>query len=223
MSAQAFEKLQVLMTGVDAAIARDVARMIVSEGGSVVAADRDAAKLTRLERDLGLYRASIETAQIDLASPAEVRLWEASLSAFGRLPHLMICCCADIVGRGSRETTHKTVTQPKDVALSEHKARNCPAVLAERILQPTLFLHAEALRHSAFDRAIAVVRHPTLRGVLARTPARGVFNPAGLIPYVRIASQVYSVRRQLDGETTRGGRLRLVPPSDKPSRRASAA
>ncbi len=223
MSAQPFEKLQVLMTGVDAAIARDVARMIVSEGGSVVAADRDKAKLARIERDLGLYRASIETAQVDLGSPAEVRLWEASLSAFGRLPHLMICCCGVVAGVNSRDTTSAINTQPMDVALREHKGRDCPAALAERILQPALFLHAEILRHSAFDRAIAVIRHPTLRGVLARTPARGVFNPAGLIPYVRIASQVYSVRRQLDGEITRGGRLRLLPPSANPPGRASAA
>jgi hypothetical protein len=223
MSVQAFEKLQVLMTGVDAAIARDVARMIVSEGGIVVAADKDEAKLARLERDLGLYRASIETAQIDLSSAAEVRLWEGALSAFDRLPHLMICCCSAAAGRRSRPATCAAETQPTDVALSEHRGRHCPAVLAERVLQPTLFLHAEALRHSAFDRAIAVIRHPTLRGVLARTPARGVFNPAGQIPYVRIASQVYSVCRQLDGETSRGGRLRLVPPSDKPPGRVSAA
>ena len=70
MSVQAFEKLQVLVTGVDAAIARDVARLIVSEGGNVVAADKDAGKLAGLERDLGLYRTPIETAQIDLASQA---------------------------------------------------------------------------------------------------------------------------------------------------------
>jgi NAD(P)-dependent dehydrogenase (short-subunit alcohol dehydrogenase family) len=223
MSAQAFEKLQVLVTGVDAAIARDVARMIVSEGGIVVAADRDGAKLARLGRDLGLYRVSIEAAQVDLASPTEVRLWEASLSAFGRLPHLVICCCAAAVGRASRARDASAMTQPTDVSLSEHKSRNCPAVIAERVLAPALFLHAEPLRHTAFDRAIAVIRHPTLRGVLARTPGRGVFNPAGLIPYVRIASQVYSMRRQLDGETTRNGRLRLIPPADKPPGRASAA
>jgi hypothetical protein len=225
MSAHAFEKLQVLVTGLDAAIARDVARMIVSEGGSVLAADKDAAKLSRLERDLGLYQTSIESAQIDLASPAEVKLWQGALSAFDSLPHLMICCCcaAAAAGRRSRATIRAADAQPTDVALSENKARSCPAVLAQRVLQPALFVHADALRHSAFDPAIAVIRHPTLRGVLARAPAGRVFSPTGVIPYVRIASQVDSVRRHLDGETTPGGRLRLVPPSDKPSRRASAA
>jgi hypothetical protein len=101
--------------------------------------------------------------------------------------------------------------------------RDCPAVVAERILQPTLFLHAESLRQSVFDRALAVIRHPTLRGVLSRAPGRGVFNPAGLIPYVRIASHVYSIRRQPDGESPGEGRLRLVPPSGNPPGRANAA
>jgi NAD(P)-dependent dehydrogenase (short-subunit alcohol dehydrogenase family) len=223
MSAQAFEKLQVLVTGVDAAIARDVARLIVADGGAVIAADKDAAKLARLERDLGLYRTSIEAAQIDLANASEVRLWEASLSAFGRLPHLTICCCGSPAGRVARPGSLRHTSQPTDVSIGEHKGRNCPALVAERILQPALFLHAEPLRHSAFDRALAVIRHPTLRGVLSRAPGRGVFNPAGLIPYVRIASHVYSMRRQLDSETTRGGRLRLVPPSDKPAGRPNAA
>jgi hypothetical protein len=223
MSAQAFEQLQVLMTGVDAAIARDVARLIVAEGGRVVAADKEAAKLTRLERDLGLYRTSIETAQIDLGNQADVRLWEASLGAARRLPHLMICCCGSPAEQLSRPKSPRQITQLHDVSLGEHRARNCPALIAERVLQPALFLHAEPMRRTAFDRALAVVRHPTLRGVLARAPGRSVFNPASLIPYVRIASHVYSMRRLPDGEMTKGGRLRLAPPTDKPSGRANAA
>jgi len=222
MSPQAFEKLQVLVTGVDAAVARDVVRLIVGEGGSVVAADKDAAKLSRLDRDLGLFRTPVETAQVDLASQAEMRLWEASLRGFGRLPHLMICCCA--AGRpAGHEPNPREVARPSDISLSEQKIRNCPGEIAERVLQPALFLHAQPLRQSVFDRALAVIRHPTLRGVLARGPGRGLFHPAGLIPYVRIAAHVYSVRRQLDGEPARGGRLRLVPPSPKPPRRADAA
>jgi len=223
MSAQAFEQLQVLMTGVDAAIARDVVRLIVAEGGHVVAADKEAARLARLERDLGLYRTSIETAQIDLGNQAEVRLWEASLGALGRLPHLMICCCGSRAKQPSRPTRPHQMIHPEDVSLSEHRARDCPALIAERVLRPALFLHAEPMRRTAFDRALAVVRHPTLHGVLARAPGRGVFNPASLIPYVRIASHVYSMRRQSDGEMTRGGRLRLAPPTDRPSGRANAA
>jgi hypothetical protein len=222
MSLQAFEKLQVLVTGVDAAIARDVVRVIVCEGASVIAADKDAAKLARLDRDLGLFRTPVETAQIDLSSPAEMRLWEASLSGSGRLPHLMICCCGGAGGPAGRKGAGQ-VAQPSDVALSEHRRPNCPGLLAERLLQPALFLHAEPLRQSVFDRALAVIRHPTLRGVLARTPGRGVFNPAGLVPYVRIASHVYSMRRQLDGAPNKDGRLRLVAPSEKPGGRADAA
>jgi hypothetical protein len=221
MSAQVFEKLQVLVTGVEAAVARDVVRLIVGEGGSVLAADKDTAKLARLDRDLGLFRTPVETAQVDLASQAEMRLWEASLKGLGRLPHLMICCCG-AARPVTRQADSPEVVQPSDVALSEHKVRNCPAILAERVLQPALFLHAQALRQSVFDRALAVIRHPTLRGVLARGPGRGVFNPAGQIPYVRIASHVYSVRRQLDAQSFRSGRLRLVPAQTPPSRADAA-
>jgi hypothetical protein len=222
MSPQAFEKLQVLVTGVDAPIARDVVRLIVGDGGSVVAADKDAAKLARLDRDLGLFRTPVETARIDLANQAEIRLWEASLRGFARLPHLMICCCAGGASAGRRGDPRQ-VASPSDIALSEHVVRECPGHIAERVLKPALFLHAQPLRQSVFNRALAVVRHPTLRGVLARGPGRGVFNPTGLIPYVRVASHVYSVRRQFDGEPARRGRLHLVPPSPKSPNRADAA
>ena len=103
MTAPVLEKLQVLVTGVDAAIARDVARLVAGEGASVLAADRDPATLSRLERDLGLYRTRIETAAVDLASQAEVRLWESALAAFGRLPHVMICCCGSPARRPTRD------------------------------------------------------------------------------------------------------------------------
>src|SRR5215469_14126637 len=93
MNAPVLEKLQVVVTGVDAAIARDVTRLIADDGAAVIAADRDPARLARLERDLGLYRTRVEIAPVDLGSQAEVRLWEASLAGFGRLPHVMICCC----------------------------------------------------------------------------------------------------------------------------------
>jgi hypothetical protein len=220
MTAPAFEKLQVLLTGVDAAIARDVARLVVADGGRVVAADKDAGRLARLRRDLGLYRAAIETAEIDLASRAEVRLWEESLRATDRLPHLMICCCGATAGPASGAAAARAA-QLGDVSLSERKARHCLAATAEQVLQPTLSLHALPLRQSAFDRALAVIRHPTLRGVLARAPGRGVFSPAGLIPYVRIASEVYSMRRAADG--ARPDPLRLLPPSKTSTGRANAA
>ena len=93
MNGAFLQKLQVMVIGVDTAVAREVVRLIVAEGASVIAADRDAAKLARLDRDVGLYRTRVETAVIDLASIGEVKLWEGSLRALGRLPHLMICCC----------------------------------------------------------------------------------------------------------------------------------
>jgi NAD(P)-dependent dehydrogenase (short-subunit alcohol dehydrogenase family) len=231
MTAPMLEKLQVLLTGVDAAIARDVARLVAGEGASVLAADRDPATLSRLERDLGLYRTRIETAAVDLASQAEVRLWEAQLGAFGRLPHVMICCCGSPAHQApsTRATTARRpgpaaprAGHPDDVTLSEARRQRCPAAIAERVLQPTLFLHAEPTRRSAFDRALAVLRHPTLRGLLERAPGRSVFSAERAVPYVRIASQLYSLRRQIDGEPpTR--RIRLIPPNDAPPRQADAA
>ena len=87
MSSQAFEKLQVLVTGVSAMMARDVASLIVSEGGGALAADADAGRLAHLQRDLGRHGISIETAQLDLASSVVVRAWAGSLGVAGRLPN----------------------------------------------------------------------------------------------------------------------------------------
>ena len=227
MHAPALDKLQVLVTGVEAGIARDVARLVAAEGAAVMAADGDAARLARLQRDLGLYRTRIETAPVDLASPAEVRLWEESLSALGRLPHVMICCCGSPpppAGRTATAQPSGSGGEPGDVALSEGRRRRCPAQIAERLLKPALFLHAEPTRRSVFDRALAVLRHPTLRGLLARAPGRGVFSPEPAIPYVRIASELYSLRRAIDGEPPPGrGRIRLLPPDGAPPNHADAA
>ncbi|HEX3408008.1 MAG TPA: hypothetical protein VHS81_12290, partial [Caulobacteraceae bacterium] len=113
--------------------------------------------------------------------------------------------------------------QPDDVALSEGRRPRCPAAIAERVLQPTLFLHAEPTRRSVFDRALAVLRHPTLRGLLERAPGRSVFSAEQQVPYVRIASQIYSLRRHALGDTPPKGRIRLIPPDDTPPRQADAA
>ena len=226
MNAPVLEKLHVVVTGVDAAIARDVARLVAGEGASVLAADRDPARLARLERDLGLYRTQIDTAPVDLGSLAEVRLWEESLAAFGRLPHVMICCCGSPALQpkpGSARTRAEQGRQPDDVALSEGRRPRCPAAIAERVLLPTLFLHAEPTRRSVFDRALAVLRHPTLRGLLERAPGRSVFSPERQVPYVRIASQLYSLHRHAVGDAPPRRRIRLIPPDDAPSRQADAA
>ncbi|HEY1426951.1 MAG TPA: hypothetical protein VGF50_09795 [Caulobacteraceae bacterium] len=230
MNPPALDKLQVLVTGVEAAIARDVARLVAAEGARVMAADGDVGRLMRLQRDLGLFRTQVETATVDLASPAEVRLWEESLSAFGRLPHVMICCCGSqppaqpAGGKAAAQAAPPRGAAPEDVTLSEGRRRRCPAQIAERVLKPALFLHAEPTRRSVFDRALAVLRHPTLRGLLARAPGQGVFSPERAIPYVRIASELYSLRRAIDGEPPPGrGRIRLLPPDGASARHADAA
>jgi NAD(P)-dependent dehydrogenase (short-subunit alcohol dehydrogenase family) len=214
MTAPVLDQLQVLVTGVEAGIARDVARLVASEGATVLAADADADKLARLERDLALYRITVETAVVELGSESQVRLWEMSLSARGRLPHLMVCCCGS---RASPPRQGRTARHAADVALGAHPGCDCLAQIAQRALQPTLFLHAAPLRRSAFDRALSVLRHPTLQGVLERAPGHGIFSPAAAVPYVRLALHVYSLSRELDtAPTAPGPRLRLVPPIDPP-------
>jgi hypothetical protein len=97
------------------------------------------------------------------------------------------------------------------------------AAIAEAVRRPALFLHAEPLRRSSSDRALPVLRHPTLRGVLERASGRGRFIPDGAVPYLRIASHLYSLRRQPGGDSPGTGRVRPVPSYDHHSRRANAA
>ena len=223
MLAKPLEKLHVLVTGVHAAVARDVVRLLAQDGGRVIAADRDPDALDRLACDIGLYRTEIEVAQVDLGAPSEVKLWEATLAAFERRPHLMICCCGSPAHHLSASARRDSAAAPDDVALSEQSDGRCLAAVAERILRPALFLHAEPLRHSAFNRALAVLRHPTLRGVLERSPGRGLFNPSSAIPYVRVASHLYALRRPIDGEPPGDRRARLVSPPTPTPGRANAA
>jgi NAD(P)-dependent dehydrogenase (short-subunit alcohol dehydrogenase family) len=212
MLASPQDKLQVLVTGLDAAIARDVVRLLADDGASVIAADRNVDALYRLSRDIGPCRADIEVAQVDLESLPEIAAWEAALANFNRLPQLMICCCGAPAYHLASAPRDARAATPDDVALREESDGGCLAGLAERALRPALFLHAEPLRRSAFNRAIAVLRHPTLRGVLERAPRREPPDPSSPVPYVRIASHLYALRRQIDGG-----------PSILPSRRANAA
>lgn len=198
MDRRILDKLQVLVTGVDAAASRDVVRLLVAEGASVIAADPDGAKLARLERDAGLYRTHVETNQIDLTDISELRLWEDALRSFRRLPHMMICCCGGPSLHAPRRAA--PFLAETDVALTEHRAGDCPALTAARVLQPSLFLHAEPARRSSFNRTLAALRHPTLQGVLERSPGHSLFSSDEVTPYVRIASRLYSLRRHTDGE-----------------------
>jgi hypothetical protein len=188
MGALALESLNVLVTGIEASHSRDVVRLFSGQGASVMAADGDARKLSRLERDVALYRAKVEAAPINIGSVSELRLFDDNLRLLGRLPHLMICCCP-AHGAGRRTGPNKfTAKAPAE----------CAGALAARILQPSLFLHLEAGRAGIIGRALSVLAHPTLLAVLERKPGRGIFNPDAFTPYVRIAAHVYSLRRQQD-------------------------
>jgi NAD(P)-dependent dehydrogenase (short-subunit alcohol dehydrogenase family) len=209
MSLPALDHLQVLVTGIDAGIAGDVVRLVVAEGARVIAADRDGSRLAALHRDLGLGRNRMRADGVDLASELQVRLWAGELRQTGRAPQLMICCCGAPAARRGRHA------EPGDVSLSEARPDDCPALTAARILGPALFLHARPLRRSVFDRALAVVRHPTLRGVLDRAPGRAAVD--ALIAYVRLSPRLHPLR----WPESAGAHIRLI--TDPAQNRADAA
>jgi hypothetical protein len=173
MGPLALENLHVLITGAGASVSREVARQFSTLGASVTAIDPDVRSLSRLHRDVSLYRAKLETAAINPASASELRSFEDHLRLVGRLPQVQVCCCP-VPGL------------------------ECVGALASRILQPSLFLHAEPARRGLVGRTIDSLRRPTLLSVLGREPGRGLFSPHVATPFVRIAGQTYSLRRQID-------------------------
>jgi CheY-like chemotaxis protein len=208
----ALDKLRVMVIGLDAAVARDVVRLLASEGAEVVAADASAAKLALLEEDLAPHGQPIETAWVDLASDTQLRRWRLRgwQDAQPRAFDLIVCCCGAPARDSALSGAVVCEAGPADVALGDHANPDCPALAAQRVLQPTLFLHAEPLRRAAFDRALAVLRHPTLRGLLERRFIGEQPTAAGALPYMRIAAHVYSLCREADAAPAR---LTLVPPS----------
>jgi hypothetical protein len=182
------EKLHVLVVAAGAALAADVARMAAADAGVVTLADADAARLAALEVAPGENGAPIETVWVDFADSGQVRAWAATLADFRRTPQLVICCCAAACAEGRRPR------RPADVALTPVTPPGCPAMAAAEALRPDLFLHAEPLRRSVFDRALAVIRHPTLSGLLTRERLA----PADALAYAK-------------GGACAGRRLHLIP------------
>jgi NAD(P)-dependent dehydrogenase (short-subunit alcohol dehydrogenase family) len=202
MLAPAAEQLRVLVTGFETAIAGDVALLAAAAGASVVVTAEDADRLCRLDRRLNA--GVVEIAQVALGHEAAAQAWAQSLRTRGREPHLLICCCGAPTGGDDSQAG------PADVALTEHQPDGCPAAGVARALQPALVLHAEPLRRSRFDRALSVIRHPTLRGVIGRTPSPALLDPEAALPYLRTA-------------LVSGGPLRLIPLSENASCRSEAA
>ena len=132
--------LEVLVVGVEQLISRDVLCELVADGASVTAAAREDRALEHLQRDLGLYRTSVEVAHIDLFSASEMRLFADNLRAQRRLPHLIICCRPD----GGRLTA-----------------------LAGPLLQPSLVLDATPSTANRLGRAMAAMHIPSLSTLLA--------------------------------------------------------
>ena len=184
--------LQVLVTGIRTLISRDVVHLLVAEGAKVTAADGDEGVLTRLQRDLGLYRTTADFAPIDLFSASEMRLFAANMQGLGRLPHLVVCCCGGDA---------------------------CPAALASSLLQPSLVLHALPCADTGLRRAVAGMRVPSLPDLLERGRRRGVFDPRAWPRRASIAGHLFGLHRGVaPPERPPGGRARS-PPSGRAARR----
>lgn len=169
------DNLQVLVTGVGSSISRDAVRALADQGAMVTAIDGNADRLARFERDLSLYRTQVQATYLDLARASEIRVFEKNLRFFGRLPHVLVCCC--------------------DSALMQAGTCACASNTAADILQPSLFLHAAPVARSRVRRRLSTIGRPTLNSLLARRPGRGLFEPYARIPYVRLGSHLYSLSR----------------------------
>lgn len=169
------DNLQVLVTGVGSSISRDAVRALADQGAMVTAIDGDADRLARFERDLSLYRTQVQATYLDLGKASEVRVFEKNLRFFGRLPHVLVCCC--------------------DSAGMQAGTCACASNTAADILQPSLFLHAAPVARSRVRRRLSTFGRPTLTNLLARRPGRGLFEPYARIPFVRLGSHLYSLSR----------------------------
>ena len=167
MSGRRLEGLQVLVTGISEQISRAVVYALVSEGALVTAADCDEGVLGRLLRDLGLYRATADVAEIDLFNASEMRLFAANMQGLGRLPHVIVCCCRD---------------------------EACPAALAASLLRPSLTLHTFPCAGARLRRVVVGMGIPSLPDLIERNRRRRVLDPGSWPRRVSIGRHVFGLR-----------------------------
>jgi hypothetical protein len=198
MSRNRLDGLQVLVVGVEALISREVVRELVAEGARVTAAADDRVALSRLQRDLGLYRTTVSLAPIDLTSRAEMHAFADTLQRQERMPHMVVCCCG---GEG------------------------CPAGLAVALLAPSLMLHVLPLPGSRLGRAVASLHIPTLPALVGRAQGGGLFDPGPGPQRALIGGQVFDFHRDETAADAapvhRLGARRRGPATSRPAPRRS--
>lgn len=177
--------IRVLMVGVEPLISRDVARALRAEQALVTAAAREAAVLARLQRDLELYRTTVEVAAIDLASASEMRLFALNLQGLGTLPHLLICCCASAASAASAA---------------------CPLPLAQLVLQPSLVLHALPHARTPLESLARRLWAQPLAALFGGRGRLDLFDAAARPLQVQIAGHVFSLWRGEEAPPRRRGR-----------------
>lgn len=159
--------LEVLVVGIEDMISREVVRSLVAEGAAVTAAAGDERSLAHLQRDLGLYRTTVNIAQIDLFSASEMVLFADNLRGQRKLPHIVICCRA----RPPFPTPHALL-----------------------YLQPSLALQA-ARPGAWFGRAVAGLNTPSLPALLKRPQRPGLFGPKASPQRVLISGYLFTLCR----------------------------
>jgi hypothetical protein len=160
--------LRVLIVGIEDLTSRDVIRALVADGAIVMAAACDESALASLQRDLGLYRTTIELAPIDLFSSSEMQLFADNLRAQHKLPHIIVCCLT-----GSPQLT----------------------LLTAPFLQPSLLLDALPQGATRLGRAIASMNSPSLAAWLERGRRRTLLFSGSRPQRVQIAGCVFGFRR----------------------------
>jgi len=190
------EGLRVTVFGLRDHISRDTVHYLVRKRAIVTVAGQ-ACEVELLRRDLELLNTQVSLAPLDIIDEAEVRLVTDSLRALGKLPHVIVCCCA---------------------------GGDCPIPIVGPVMQPSLVLHLAANGLMEPRRGRPALAARTLAALLNDS---GLFDPARALAKVRLGLRLFDVSRRdavPDGRTLRHqlGAADRPPPPSKSAHRPAA-
>ncbi|CAN5214914.1 hypothetical protein BH11PSE2_BH11PSE2_21930 [soil metagenome] len=178
------EHLRVLLTGIEADIAPDVACALARDGAKVTAISADRRALARLERTLSLYGVTIETQGVDPDNLSALNTLDRSMSLAGTLPQIVISC---------GEATS--------------------AFLAVKVLAPSLVFYAQPVSRSILSRALDQTWRPDLASLISKGPGKGLFNTRTPVSQVRIGAHLFRCDTRLGAAATTNVRSLRPNPS----------
>ena len=159
------EGLRVIVFGLRHHVSRDTVRYLVSNRADVTVAG-PVGEVELLRRDLELMNTQVNLAPLDAISDSEIRLMTDSLRGLGKLPHVIVCCCA---------------------------GGDCSMSVVVPVMQPTLMLHLAAIGSMGPGRGGPAVAAKTLAALL-NDP--GLFDPARALSKVRLGRRLFDVSRR---------------------------